>query len=82
MTYPKKLHVEAKRDDMILKLDIEIYNTCENVWKWARTGMFEGPCYAKGTFSWSGYTVELNGYGLSEFTRVKYLFGLPGIFRK
>jgi len=82
MYYPKKLHVEAKRDDMILKLDIEVYNTCENVWKWARTGMFEGPCYAKGTFSWSGYTVELNGYGLSEFTRVKYLFGLPGIFRK
>jgi predicted secreted hydrolase len=82
MYYPKKLHVEAKRDDMILKLDIEVYNTCENVWKWARTGMFEGPCYAKGTFSWSDYTVELNGYGLSEFTRVKYLFGLPGIFRK
>ena len=82
MYYPKKLHVEAKRDDMILKLDIEVYNTCENVWKWARIGMFEGPCYAKGTFSWSEYTVELNGYGLSEFTRVKYLFGLPGIFRK
>ncbi|DAC72198.1 MAG TPA: hypothetical protein DSN98_06440 [Thermoplasmata archaeon] len=82
MSYPKKLHIEAKRDDMILKLDIEVYNTCENVWKWARTGMFEGPCYAKGTFSWSDQTVELNGYGLSEFTRVKYLFGLPGIFRK
>ena len=82
MNYPKKIHVEAKRDDMILKLDIEVYNTAENVWKLARTGMFEGPCYAKGTFSWSGYTLELNGYGLSEFTRVKYLFGLPGIFRK
>jgi hypothetical protein len=82
MAYPKKLHVEAQRDDMTLKLDIEIYNTCQMVWKWARTGMFEGPCYAKGTFSWSGYTVELNGFGLSEFTRVKYLFGLPGIFRK
>jgi predicted secreted hydrolase len=82
MTYPKKFHLEAQRDDMILKLDVEIYNTGEIVWKWARTGMFEGPCYAKGTFSWSGHMVELNGYGLSEFTRVKYLFGLPGIFPK
>lgn len=82
MTYPKKLHLEAQRDDMTLKLDIEIYNTCQIVWKWARTGMFEGPCYAKGTFSWSVYTVELNGYGLSEFTRVKYLLELPGIFIK
>jgi hypothetical protein len=82
MKYPKKLHIEAERDDMILKLDIQIINTAENVWKLARTGMFEGPCLAKGTFSWSDYTVELNGYGLSEFTRVKYLFGLPGIFAK
>jgi predicted secreted hydrolase len=82
MYYPKKIHVEAKRDDVILKLDIQVYNTFEKVWKWARTGMFEGPCYATGTLSWSGHTVELNGYGLSEFTRVKYLFGLPGIFRK
>jgi len=82
MHYPKKLHIEAVRNDMTLNLDIEVYNTCENVWKLARTGMFEGPCLAKGTFSWSGYTVELNGYGLSEFTRVKYLLGLPGIFAK
>jgi predicted secreted hydrolase len=82
MKYPKKIHVEAKRDDMVLILDIEVDNTAENVWKLARTGMFEGPCHAKGTFSWADYTVELNGYGLSEFTRVKYLFGLPGIFQK
>jgi predicted secreted hydrolase len=82
MTYPKKYHLEAQQDDMVLKLDVEIYNTCEIVWKGARTGMFEGPCYVKGTFSWTGHTVELNGYGISEITRVKYLFELPGIFNK
>jgi predicted secreted hydrolase len=82
MHYPKKLHIEAEQDDMILKLDIQVINTAENVWKLARTGMFEGPCIATGTFSWADYTVELHGYGLSEFTRVKYLFGLPGIFQK
>jgi len=80
--YPKKIHIEAKQDDLILKLDIEVTNTAENVWKIARTGMFEGPCIATGTLSWDEYTVELNGYGLSEFTRVKYIFGLPGIFQK
>jgi predicted secreted hydrolase len=82
MHYPKKIYVEAKRDDMILRLEIEVYNSYQKVWRFARTGMFEGPCYATGTLSWSGHTVELNGYGMSEFTRVKYLFGLPGIFRK
>ena len=82
MHYPKKIHIEAQREDIILKLDIEVYNTCENVWKRSRSGMFEGPCYAKGTISWSDYTVELNGYGYTEYTRVKYLFGLPGIFQK
>jgi len=82
MHYPKKLHIDAERDGMVLNLDLEIVNTAENVWRLARTGMFEGPCIATGTFSWDQYTVELNGYGLSEFTRVKYLFGLPGIFQK
>jgi len=82
MRYPKKLHLEAQRDDLLLSLDIEVVNTCQIVWKLGRTGMFEGPCTAKGTFSWSGYTVSLNGYGLSEFTRVKYLLGLPGILQK
>ncbi|KYK20566.1 hypothetical protein AYK25_04630 [Thermoplasmatales archaeon SM1-50] len=82
LKYPKKVHIEAKRDDMILKLDIIVYNTYEKVWRFARTGMFEGPCYATGTFSWQDQIVELHGYGLSEFTRVKYLFGLPGIIRK
>jgi len=82
MKYPKKLHLEAQRDDMKLSLDIDVYNTCQIVWKLGRTGMFEGPCTAKGTFSWSGYSVDLNGYGLSEFTRVKYLLGLPGILQK
>lgn len=82
MHYPKIMHVEAERAGMVLKLDIVVYNTNVKVWKLARTGMFEGPCYATGTFSWDGHTVELNGYGFSEFTRVKYLFGLPGIFRK
>jgi predicted secreted hydrolase len=80
--YPKKIHVEAKRDDMILKLDIVVYNTYQKVWRIGRTGMFEGPCYATGTFSWADQTVELNGFGISEFTRVKYIFGLPGIIRK
>ena len=82
MSYPKKYHVEAKVDDMVLKLDITISNTCEIVWKAVRTGMFEGPCTATGTFSWENYTVDLQGYGMSEITRVKYLFQLPGIFLK
>lgn len=80
--YPKKVHIEATRDDMILNLDIQIYNTCEIIFKRALTGMFEGPCYAKGTFSWSGHTVELNGYGFSEFTRVRYLLERPYLFRR
>ena len=78
MTYPKKFHLEAQRDDMVLKLDVDIYNICQNVFKRARTGLFEGPCRVTGTFSWSGYTVELHGYGLTEITRVKYLIALPG----
>jgi|GEM_PF-404473 len=82
MVYPKKIHVYAKRDDMILNLDIKIYNINEGLWKFARTGMFEGPCYATGTFSWSEYTVKLNGYGMFEATRVKYLLELPGIIPK
>ncbi|MBN1861334.1 MAG: hypothetical protein JW840_07740 [Candidatus Thermoplasmatota archaeon] len=82
MHYPKKMHVVAKRDDMVLELDIVVYNTVVKAWRLARTGMFEGPCYATGTFSWADYTVKLNGYGFSEFTRVKYLIGLPGIFSK
>jgi len=72
MYYPLKYHLEASRDDMILKLDITVYNVKEIVFKKGRTGMFEGPCYVKGTFSWSGYTVELDGYGMSEVTRVEY----------
>ncbi len=82
MHYPKIMHVEAARDGMVLKLDIVVYNTNVKVWRLARTGMFEGPCYVTGSFTWDDYTVELNGFGFSEFTRVKYLFGLPGIFRK
>jgi len=78
MTYPKKFHLEAERNDMVLNLDVDIYNICQNVFKRARTGLFEGPCRVTGTFSWSGHTVELHGYGLTEFTRVKYLIGLPG----
>jgi hypothetical protein len=60
---------------MILKLDITVNTVQEIVFKLGRTGMFEGPCVAKGTFSWEGNTVELNGYGLSEVTQVKYFFG-------
>ncbi len=82
MLYPKKIRIEASRKDMKLELDIEVYNTCEIVWKKARTGMFEGPCYAKGTFSWSGHTVELHGYGFSEFTKVRYLLERPNIFKR
>jgi predicted secreted hydrolase len=72
LSYPVKYHLEASKEDMILKLDITLYNVREIVFKLGRTGMFEGPCYAKGTFSWDGQTVELNGYGMSEVTRVKY----------
>ncbi len=74
LTYPVKYYIEASGDDMLLKLEITVYNVCEIIFKTARTGMFEGPCTVKGTFSWENYTVELNGYGLSEVTRVKYLF--------
>ena len=74
MYYPVKFHLEASKSDMFLELDINVLNVCEIVWKFARTGMFEGPCHAKGTFSWNGNTVELEGYGMSEVTRVKYLF--------
>jgi predicted secreted hydrolase len=82
MKYPKKMHIDAERDGVILQLDITVANTAENVWRIARTGMFEGPCVATGTLSWSGHTVELNGYGLSEFTRVKYLLSFLNIFRQ
>jgi hypothetical protein len=81
IVYPKKCHLEADRDGVVLKLDIEIYNTCELVWKGSRTGMSEGHCRVKGTMSWSGHTVELNGFGMSEITRVKYLLELPHILR-
>jgi hypothetical protein len=73
MTYPVKYHLVASRDDMKLELDIEVYNAIEIVWKYAGIGMFEGPCRVTGTFAWSGNIVELNGYGMTEVTRVKYL---------
>jgi hypothetical protein len=79
MRYPKKYHVEAHRDDMVLEMDIEMYSTCEIVWKIARTGMFEGPCRVSGTFSWAGHSVRLTGYGMSEVTRVKYIIERPRI---
>ena len=64
---------------MLLKLEVELTNPCEIVFKLARTIMIEGPCVAKGSFSWSDYNVELNGYGMFEATRVKYIFQLPCI---
>jgi len=76
LVYPTKIRVTAQEDGMTLKLDITIQNVCELVWRRARTGMFEGPCTATGTFSWDGHTVALSGSGMSEITRVKYLFGL------
>jgi predicted secreted hydrolase len=79
LTYPTKFLVEAKKDDMVLNLEVELINPCEIIFKLARTGMIEGPVDATGTFSWSNYTVELNGYGMYEATRVKYLLQLPGI---
>ena len=82
LVYPKKMHVYAKRDDMVLEMDIEMYNTNEGIFRLARTGMFEGPCRVTGTFSWPGYTVELNGYGMSETTKVKYLLQRPAIIPK
>ena len=81
IVYPKKCHLEADRDGIVLKLDIEIYNTYELVWKESRTAMFEGPCRVKGTMSWSGNTVELNGLGMSEITRVRYFLDLFSISR-
>jgi predicted secreted hydrolase len=77
MIYPTKYHLEVQQDDMTLELDVEIYSVCQLVWKLAGTGLFEGPCRVTGTFSWPGHTVALNGYGISEITRVKYLIGLP-----
>lgn len=82
MKHPLKIRVKATRDDMVLNMDIEIYNTCDIVWKLARTGIFEGPCSVSGTFSWSGHSVELNGYGMSEVTRVKYLLERPRLLIK
>jgi hypothetical protein len=64
---------------MILELDIHVNSVCELVWRKSRTGMFEGPCIAQGTFSWDGNTVELYGYGMSEVTKVKYLIELPNL---
>ncbi len=71
--YPTKYHLVAKKDDMFLELDITVYNVCELIWRLGRTGMFEGPCTVEGSFSWSNYKVDLNGYGMTEVTRVKYL---------
>ncbi|MCJ7572105.1 MAG: hypothetical protein MUO82_09570, partial [Candidatus Thermoplasmatota archaeon] len=82
MKHPLKIRVMATKDDMILNMDIEIYNTCDIVWKLARTGIFEGPCSVSGTFSWSGLSVDLNGYGMSETTRVKYLLERPRLLIK
>jgi predicted secreted hydrolase len=81
IVYPKKCRLEAERDGIVLTLDIEIYNTYELAWKMSRTAMFEGPCRVIGTMSWSGNTVALNGLGMSEITRVKYLLELPHILR-
>ena len=77
--YPTRIYVEAKRGDMMLKLTVDVTNPCEIPFKLGRTGMIEGPCMASGTFSWEGNTVDLNGYGMFEATRVKYLIQLPGI---
>ena len=82
LSYPIKYHVEASRDDMVLKLDITSLNVCEIVWKFGRSGMFEGSCYATGTLSWADNTVELNGYGMSEVTRVKYFLDNFRIFNR
>jgi hypothetical protein len=76
MSYPVKYHVSVEGDGMNLDLELTTYNVAEIVFKPGRTGMFEGPFYAKGTFSWDGHSVELNGYGFSEITRVQYGFGI------
>ena len=75
MRFPVAYHVSASRDGMNLSLDVVVDNTCQIGWRLARTGMFEGTCKVTGSFSWSGYHVDLNGYGLSEVTQVKYLLG-------
>ncbi|UCF12123.1 MAG: hypothetical protein JSW06_08785 [Thermoplasmatales archaeon] len=81
LIYPKKIHIEVEKEGMALELDISVYNTGEVVFKKSRIGLFEGPCHVTGTFSWSGHTVELNGYGMTEFTRVKYLLQRPRILQ-
>lgn len=81
LIYPKKIHIEVEKEGMALELDITIYNTGEIVFKKSRIGLFEGPCHVTGKFSWSGHSVELNGYGMTEFTRVKYLLQRPHILQ-
>jgi len=82
LTYPTKFLIEAKRDDLVLNLEVELTNPCEIIFKVARTAMIEGPVVAKGTLSWANYTVELNGFGMYEATRVKYILQMPGIIPK
>ncbi len=79
MSYPVKFHITAEGDGMYLDLELEAYNIAEVIFRFGRTGMFEGPFRAKGTFSWDGHTVELNGYGFQEITRVQYLLGGFGL---
>ena len=73
LKYPIQYRLHAERDDMILDLNIQVYNICEIVWPRAWTGMFEGPCHVSGTFSWDQQSVELQGLGMSEVTIVQYL---------
>ncbi|MBU0498131.1 MAG: hypothetical protein KKC68_05615 [Candidatus Thermoplasmatota archaeon] len=79
MKYPQEYTLVAERDDMKISLEIKIYNICEIVWPRARTGMFEGPCYVSGTFSWDQECVTLQGFGMSEVTIVEYLLQRPKI---
>ena len=79
MYYPTKYRITVDDKDMNLDLELTFDNVCEITWRLGRTGMFEGPCKAKGYFTWDGYTVNLNGYGFAEITRVKYLLSGFGI---
>jgi len=77
IVYPQRCYLEATNNVVTLKLSIELHNTCKLVWTRSRTAMFEGPCRVTGIISWSSYNVELNGYGFSEITKVKYIIQKP-----
>ena len=77
---PKKIHIQAIFLNMfiknplkgLIKLDVVIKtkNIYEHLWgDPPQYGVWEGPCNIKGTISWQGHTVYLNGWSIMEITR-------------